>query len=111
MFQEFMRVTLNSSSEDTHQTEQTKEMNPTDETNADVAEFTALMQQMIGTLIVQACETAAFVYQYYCIDGKTINEISETFNVSKDTIQLIAYGRLRPQPNKKIKTTLFENVV
>lgn len=91
IFQEFMRVTLNNSPEDTHQTEQAKEMNPTDtETNADVAEFTALMQQMIGTLIVQACETAAFVYQYYCIDGKTIDEISETFNVSKDTIQLIA---------------------
>lgn len=66
-------------------------MNPADpEPNTDAAEFTALMQQMIGTLIVQACETAAFVYQYYCIDGKTIEEISKTFNVSKDTIQLIA---------------------
>lgn len=91
MFQTFMRETLNGSEKDIHQTESFKIMNDSDtETNSYVAEFTSLMQQMIGTLIVQACETAAIVYQYYCMDGKSIEEISEIINVSKNTIQLIS---------------------
>lgn len=91
MFQKFMHETLNGSEKDIHQTESFKTINDSDaETNSDVAEFTSLMQQMIGTLIAQACETAAIVYQYYCMDGKSIEEISEIINISKSTIQLIS---------------------
>ena len=33
-----------------------------------VEEFHSLMQKLIGTLIVQACETSAFIYQKYCVE-------------------------------------------
>lgn len=102
MFQEFMRETLNGSEKDIHQTELVKVMNhPDAETNPDVAEFTSLMQKMIGTLIVQSCEMAAIVYQYYCIDNESIEEISKAINVPEKTVQLISqyYDRKnKPMP-------------
>lgn len=55
-----------------------------------VEEFYLLMQELIGTLIVQACEMSALVYQCYCIDGKSIKEISETIHVPKESIELMA---------------------
>ena len=56
----------------------------------DVEEFHSLMQELIGTLIVQACEMSALVYKCYCIDGKSVKEISETIRVPEDSIELMA---------------------
>lgn len=55
-----------------------------------VKEFYSLMRELIGTLIAQACEMAAIVLQYYCIDEKSIKEISETVHVSENMIELMA---------------------
>lgn len=91
MFQNFMRDTLKDSSKNIPQTEPPKTIKtPDEETSSDVAEFTSLMQEMIGTLIVQACEMAAIVYQYHCIDKKSIEEISKAINVPEETVQLIS---------------------
>ncbi len=48
------------------------------------------MKELLGTLIVQACEMSSFVYQYYCIEGKSIKEISEIIHVPENFIVLMA---------------------
>ena len=55
-----------------------------------VKEFHSLMQELIGTLIVQACEMSAFIYQKYCIEEKSIKEISETIHVPQNVVELMA---------------------
>lgn len=52
-------------------------------------EFYSLMQELIGTLIAQACEMAAFVYRKYCIEENSIKEISEAIHVSRDSVELM----------------------
>lgn len=59
------------------------------ETSPYVEEFNSLMRELIGTLLAQACEMAALVLRYYCIDEKTIKEISEKFDVPENTIELM----------------------
>ena len=55
-----------------------------------VEEFNSLMRDLIGTLVAQACEMAALVLQYYCVDEKSIKEISEIVHVPENTIELMA---------------------
>lgn len=55
-----------------------------------VEEFSSLMRNLIGTLILQACEMAALVLKYYCIEQKSIKEISEIVHIPEDTIELMA---------------------
>lgn len=55
-----------------------------------VEAFNSLMQELIGTLVAQACEMSALVLQYYCVDGKSVKEIAETFHVPEDTVELMA---------------------
>lgn len=59
-------------------------------TNPAVSEFAGLMRNMIGELVVEACELAAFVYQQYCMDGKTLAEIAEESKVDGNILCLIA---------------------
>ena len=54
-----------------------------------VEEFNSLMRDLIGTLVAQACEMAALVLQYYCVDEKSIKEISEKFDLPEDTVELM----------------------
>ena len=55
-----------------------------------VEEFHSLMQKLIGTLIAQSCEMSALVYQKYCIEKNSIKEISETFHVPENSVELMA---------------------
>ena len=55
-----------------------------------VKEFNSLMQELIATLIAQACEMSALIYQKYCIEKNSIREISETIHVPGGTIELMA---------------------
>ena len=48
------------------------------------------MQKLIGTLIAQSCEMSALVYQKYCIEKNSIKEISETFHVPENSVELMA---------------------
>lgn len=45
---------------------------------------------MTGALIVQACGMAALVYQYYCIESKSANEVSNQFRIDEGSILLMA---------------------
>ena len=55
-----------------------------------VEEFHSIMQELIGTLIAQACEMSALIYQKYCIEKKSIKEISETIHVPQNAVELMA---------------------
>ena len=55
-----------------------------------VEEFYSLMQELIGTLIAQACEMSACIYQKYCIEEKSTKEISEAIHVPQDAVELMA---------------------
>ena len=55
-----------------------------------VKEFHSLMQELIGTLIAQACEMSAYKKQKYCIEEKSIKEISETIHVPQNVVELMA---------------------
>ncbi len=63
---------------------------PGGEASPYVEEFHSLMRELIGTLVAQACEMAALVLQYYCVDEKSVKEISEIFHVPENTIELMA---------------------
>lgn len=53
-------------------------------------EFNSLMQELIATLIAQACEMSALIYQKYRIEKNSIREISEAIHVPESTIELMA---------------------
>jgi len=55
-----------------------------------VKEFNSLMQELIATLIAQACEMSALIYQKYCIEKYSIREISETIHAPESAIELMA---------------------
>lgn len=59
------------------------------EADKGITQYTDLMKQMLETLIAQACEMAGFVYQKYCIDKKSLDEITEEFQVDKKSLLLI----------------------
>ena len=61
-----------------------------EEVNTDVEEFINLMRKMVGTLIAQSCEMSALVFQNYCIEKKSMEEISEEFDVDEKSIRLVA---------------------
>jgi len=55
-----------------------------------VEEFYSLMQELVATLIAQACEMSALIYQKYCIEENSVKEISETIHVPQDAVELMA---------------------
>lgn len=55
-----------------------------------VEEFHSLMQELIGTLIAQSCEMSALIYQKYCVEEKSIKEISETIHMPQKAVELMA---------------------
>lgn len=55
-----------------------------------VGEFHSLMQELIGRLIAQSCEMSALIYQKYCVEEKSIKEISETIHVPQNAVELMA---------------------
>lgn len=60
-----------------------------EEVNTDVEEFINLMRKMVGTLIAQSCEMSVLVYQNYCIEKKSTEEISEEFLIDEKFIRLV----------------------
>lgn len=55
-----------------------------------VEEFNSLMQKLVVTLLAQACEMSALVYRHYCVEEKSIKEISEIVHVPEDSIEAMA---------------------
>lgn len=91
MFLEFIWESFNDNNTCLEKSEISKAMwRSCTEINPDVVEFANLMKKLVGILIVQACEMAAFIYQGYCIAGKSIEELSKEYHVDKETLQLMA---------------------
>lgn len=89
-FLEFIRNVLKMNSEDGRSERLIKMMEESAlEPSPYVEEFNSLMRDLIGTLVAQACEMAALVLQYYCVDEKSIKEISKKFDVPENTIELM----------------------
>lgn len=59
-------------------------------THSEFTEYNNYTKQMICTLIVQACEMAALVYQNYYIENKSVDETSNEFSIVEGTILLMA---------------------
>jgi hypothetical protein len=59
------------------------------EINSDVKEYADLVKRLLGALIAQSCEMAALVFRNYCIEEKSVEEMSKEFNVDEEAIQLM----------------------
>ena len=90
MIQEFIRENLKKGNRNLEETDFAKVLRDSEaEENPDVKEFIDLMRKLIGILIAQSCDMAALVYQNYCIEKKSTEDISEEFNVDQESIQLM----------------------
>ena len=91
MIREFIRENLKKGNRNVEETDFAKVLRDYEaEENPDVKEFIDLMRKLIGILIAQSCDMAALVYQNYCIEKKSTEDISEEFNVDQESIQLMA---------------------
>ncbi len=87
---DFLRENLKEDNKDLDETELAKMMQePETEVNPDVKEYSDLMRKLLGTLIAQSCEMAALVYQDYCIEKKSVEEISKEFNIDEEAVRLM----------------------
>ena len=91
MIREFIRENLKKGNRNVEETDFAKVLRDYEaEENPDVKEFIDLMRKLIGILIAQSCDMAALVYQNYCMEKKSTEDISEEFNVDQESIQLMA---------------------
>ena len=90
MIRELIRENLKKGNRNVEETDFAKVLRDYEaEENPDVKEFIDLMRKLIGILIAQSCDMAALVYQNYCIEKKSTEDISEEFNVDQESIQLM----------------------
>ena len=90
MIREFIRENLKKGNRNVEETDFAKVLRDYEaEENPDVKEFIDIMRKLIGILIAQSCDMAALVYQNYCIEKKSTEDISEEFNVDQESIQLM----------------------
>lgn len=91
MIREFIRENMKKGNRNLEETDFAKVLRDSEaEENPDVKEFIDLMRKLIGILIAQSCDMAALVYQNYCMEKKSMEDISEEFNVDQESIQLMA---------------------
>ena len=91
MIREFIWENLKKGNRNVEETDFAKVMRDSEaEENPDVKEFIDLMRKLIGILIAQSCDMTALVYQNYCMEKKSTEDISEEFNVDQESIQLMA---------------------
>ncbi|EOS40198.1 hypothetical protein C808_01169 [Lachnospiraceae bacterium M18-1] len=91
MFLEFMNVNVYGNAEDISKTELSRIINETDrDLEPDLSEYVELMKKFFGILLSQACEMAGFVYQHYCVEGKSLEEISREYQMDEESLRLIA---------------------
>lgn len=90
MFLKFMNENVYGIPENLGKTELSKLLNRTDkEMDSDLSEYAELMKKFLGTLYSQACDTAGFVYQHYCVEGKSLEEISREYGINEESLRLM----------------------
>lgn len=60
-----------------------------DNVNKNIEKFVNQMVKLLEILIIQACETAGLLYQNYCIDGRSVMEISKEFDIDEEFLMLM----------------------
>lgn len=91
MIQEFMKENVNGNVKNIGKTAFVKMMqDDSTEITPDVEEYIELMRKLIGTLMAQACEIAALVYEHYRMEGKSIEKISDEFHLDQELLELMA---------------------
>lgn len=87
---DFIKEILKKDNRNLDETEFSKVLRDSEtEINPDVREYADLMKRLLGALIAQSCEMAALVFRNYCIEEKSVEEISKEFNVDEEAIQLM----------------------
>ena len=90
MLLEFMKENVEGSSEELTKTEFAKILNDAEvRMDSDLAEYVDYTKRFLGILFSQACDTAGFVYQRYCIEGKGVEEISRESGINEEFLRLI----------------------
>lgn len=101
MFLEFIEKSVDEGMEELLETELSKRLNDTDgNADADVAEYAEYMKRFLAMLFSQACETAGFVYQHYCVEGKSLEEIAKEYDMDDTSLRLITQYYDRTERNK-----------
>ena len=91
MFLDFMNENVYGIPENIGKTKLSQLLNSTDkELDPDLSEYAELMKKFLGTLYSQACEMAGFVYQHYCVEEKSLEEISRDCRIDEESLRLIA---------------------
>ncbi|EOS38930.1 hypothetical protein C808_02247 [Lachnospiraceae bacterium M18-1] len=99
MIRNFIRENLKEHNKSLSETELAKILQESDsEINPDIQEYADLMRKLLGILIAQSCDMAAFVYQNYCIEGKPPQEIADESGVDVESIRIMAqyYDKMPP---------------
>lgn len=90
IIRDFIRENLKEKHKNLDETELSRVLQKSEaEINPDIKEYVDLMKQLLGTMIVQSCEMAALVYQNYCIEKKSVEEIAKEFNVGEEAVQIM----------------------
>ena len=99
MIRDFIQENLKNSHKNLSETELAQMLQESEtEINPDIQEYADLMRKLLGTLIVQSCDMAAFVYQNYCVEGKSPQEIAGEYGVDEESIRIMAqyYDKMPP---------------
>lgn len=90
MFLEFIEQSVDGGMEELSETELSKLLSDTEANlDDDVAEYAEYMKRFLAMLFSQACETAGFVYQNYCVEGKSLEEIAKEYDMDDTSLRLI----------------------
>lgn len=90
MIRDFIRENLKEKHKNLDETELSRVLQESEaEINPGIKEYVDLMKQLLGTMIAQSCEMAALVYQNYCIEKKSVEEIAKEFNVGEEAVQIM----------------------
>lgn len=109
IFLEFVEKSVDDSMEGLSETELSKLLNDAGgNLDADVVEYAEYMRRFLAMLFSQACETAGFVYQHYCVEGKSLEEISKEYDMDDTSLRLITQYYEQTGRKKGMKTKSFE---
>ena len=90
MIRSFIRENLKKENKNLYKTDLLKVLQDSDEkVNPDVKEFIDLLRKLVGILTAQSCEMAALVYQLYCIEKKSTEDIAKEFHMAEKSIRLM----------------------
>lgn len=90
LIRDVLKTCVDGRAKELGQTDLAKVLEDTDiEVSQELIEYNELMKSLIGSLIAQSCEAAGLVYQNYCVEGKTLEEIAREYNLDQGILHLM----------------------